>query len=138
LSLRFSSPADRGKDHVVASYNDLRNLFLESLPRVISVQVESELQLVSFSGGEVLWEPGDEVEYTYFPHTGMISLLAVMNDGSAIETATVGREGAVGLCRHPTALMAMSCRSRMICCRKCWASAAAPSARSPASCKPMA
>jgi CRP-like cAMP-binding protein len=97
LSLRFSSPADRGKDHVVASYNDLRNELLASLPRVISVQVESELQLVSLSGGEVLWEPGEEVEYAYFPHTGMISLLAVMNDGSAIETATVGREGAVGL-----------------------------------------
>jgi CRP-like cAMP-binding protein len=32
----------------------------------------------------------------YFPHSGMLSLLAVMKDGKAIETATVGREGLVG------------------------------------------
>lgn len=61
------------------------------------MRIEADMQLVSFSGGEVLWEPGDEVEYAYFPHTGMISLLAVMSDGSAIETATIGREGAIGL-----------------------------------------
>jgi len=44
----------------------------------------------------VLIEAGDEFEYVYFPHYGMISLLAVLKDGKAIETATVGREGVVG------------------------------------------
>ncbi len=33
----------------------------------------------------------------YFPRTGMISLLAVMQAGNGVETATVGREGAVGI-----------------------------------------
>ena len=32
----------------------------------------------------------------YFPSGGMFSLLAVMRDGKAIETATVGREGVIG------------------------------------------
>lgn len=82
---------------MVASYGNLRNVLLDSLPRSTSMRIEADMQLVSFSGGEVLWEPGDEVEYAYFPHTGMISLLAVMSDGSAIETATIGREGAIGL-----------------------------------------
>jgi hypothetical protein len=31
-----------------------------------------------------------------FPQSGMLSLFAVMQDGKAIETATVGREGLVG------------------------------------------
>lgn len=44
----------------------------------------------------VLLETGDEVDQIYFPHKGMISLLMVMRDGKAIETATVGREGVVG------------------------------------------
>ena len=44
----------------------------------------------------MLQEPGDEVEHIYFPYVGMISLLAVLKDGNAIETATVGREGVVG------------------------------------------
>ena len=44
----------------------------------------------------VLYESGDEVDEVYFPLSGMISLLVVMRDGKAIETATVGREGVVG------------------------------------------
>ena len=39
---------------------------------------------------------GEEFEQVYFPHNGMLSLLAVLRDGKAIETATVGREGVVG------------------------------------------
>jgi CRP-like cAMP-binding protein len=43
-----------------------------------------------------LFEVGDEVEHVIFPVSGMVSLLVVMNNGDAIETATVGREGVVG------------------------------------------
>ncbi|HEY0330063.1 MAG TPA: Crp/Fnr family transcriptional regulator [Rhodopseudomonas sp.] len=50
----------------------------------------------SLQQGLVLLEPGDEFEQVYFPHNGMLSLLAVLRDGKAIETATVGREGVVG------------------------------------------
>ena len=51
---------------------------------------------VSLPSGAVLFEPADEVDHVYFPHSGMLSLLAVMRDGKALETATVGREGVVG------------------------------------------
>jgi hypothetical protein len=44
----------------------------------------------------VLAEPGDGFDHVYFPHSGMLSLPAVMKDGKAIETATVGREELVG------------------------------------------
>jgi CRP-like cAMP-binding protein len=46
--------------------------------------------------GTVLAEPGVEVDHAYFPLTGMISLVVVMRDGKAIETATAGREGVIG------------------------------------------
>ena len=46
--------------------------------------------------GLVLFEAGDEVDEVYFPQTGMISLVVVMRDDKAIETAPVGREGVVG------------------------------------------
>ena len=39
---------------------------------------------------------GDEVDQVYFPLSGMVSMVVVMRDGKAIETATVGREGVVG------------------------------------------
>jgi CRP-like cAMP-binding protein len=46
--------------------------------------------------GTVLQEAGEAIKHVYFPQSGMISLLAVMQNGSAVETATVGREGAAG------------------------------------------
>lgn len=47
--------------------------------------------------GAVLYEPGDAVRYVYFPcGASLISYLVVLEDGEAIETALVGREGAVG------------------------------------------
>jgi CRP-like cAMP-binding protein len=75
----------------------LANLVLASLHRADFDRLEPSLREVSLSQGVILHNPGDELERVLFPHVGMISLLAVMNDGRAIETATVGREGAVGV-----------------------------------------
>ena len=47
--------------------------------------------------GTILFEPGDAVKQVYFPQTGMISLLRVMQNGKAIETATIGHESAIGI-----------------------------------------
>lgn len=47
--------------------------------------------------GTVLHQPGDTVRFAFFPRgTSLISYLVVFEDGRAIETALVGREGAVG------------------------------------------
>lgn len=45
--------------------------------------------------GQILNEADDSVRQVYFPLNGMLSLLSVLRDGKAIETATVGREGVV-------------------------------------------
>jgi CRP-like cAMP-binding protein len=47
--------------------------------------------------GRSIFEPGETVRYAYFPcDSSMISLLIVLGDGRSIETALIGREGAVG------------------------------------------
>jgi CRP-like cAMP-binding protein len=46
--------------------------------------------------GAVCYGAGDPIDRVYFPETGMISL-SVIADGEMVETASVGREGAVGL-----------------------------------------
>lgn len=74
----------------------LDNKLLSSLPRDQFDLLAPHLINQSLEQGLVLIEAGDEVDYVYFPHYGMLSLLAVLKDGKGIETATVGREGVVG------------------------------------------
>jgi len=55
------------------------------------------LEPVELARDRVLYEPGDPLTHVYLPSSGMITLVAVMADGRGVETATIGREGAVGM-----------------------------------------
>lgn len=47
--------------------------------------------------GDILYEPGDSVDYCYFPSGGAIgSFLVPLETGLAVETVMIGREGALG------------------------------------------
>jgi len=74
----------------------LDNKLLSTLPRGPFELLAPHMTTEPLEQGLVLVEAGDEIDYVYFPHYGMLSLLAVLKDGKAIETATVGREGVVG------------------------------------------
>ena len=74
----------------------LDNKLLAALPRSQFNLLVPHFTVTTLAQGTVIFETGDEVDQVYFPHNGMFSLLAVMRDGKAIETATVGREGVVG------------------------------------------
>jgi CRP-like cAMP-binding protein len=94
----YDARSDRaGKPHQLhASSNPLENKLLAALPRKDFDALKAHLTVTSLKQGDVVYEAGAEVDHVYFPHSGMFSLLAVMRDGKAIETATVGREGVVG------------------------------------------
>ena len=47
--------------------------------------------------GAVVCEAGGPLEHAYFPEGAVLSLLTVLENGSAIECANIGREGAFGL-----------------------------------------
>jgi CRP-like cAMP-binding protein len=74
----------------------MQNKLLAALPREHFNLLAPHLTTFSYPQNQILLETGEEVDQVYFPHSGMLSLLAVMRDGKAIETATVGREGVVG------------------------------------------
>jgi CRP-like cAMP-binding protein len=74
----------------------LDNKLLSSLPRDQFDLLAPHLTTQSLAQGIGLIEAGEKFDSVYFPHYGMVSLLAVLKDGKAIETATVGREGVVG------------------------------------------
>jgi CRP-like cAMP-binding protein len=54
------------------------------------------LQEVSLKAGQVLCEPADIIRYVWFLRSGAVSKLMTFEDGSEIECALIGREGAVG------------------------------------------
>ena len=92
-----SLPWDR-KDFVTSSLVS-RNLLLRELLNIpgISNYLLPELRIVPFSVNQVLYELGDKIDYVYFPLDSVISGLAIMEDGTTLETSMVGREGLVGI-----------------------------------------
>ena len=55
------------------------------------------LKVVSLERNQVLFEQGDAIESVYFPIDSVVSSLAIMEDGTTLETSMVGREGVVGI-----------------------------------------
>lgn len=79
------------------SHSPQQNQLLASLSGEVLGRMRSNLELVSMSLGDVLYESGTQLSHVYFPTTSIVSLLYVMEDGSSAEIAVVGNEGVVGV-----------------------------------------
>jgi CRP-like cAMP-binding protein len=55
------------------------------------------LRLVSMPLGKALYEPGDVLQYVYFPVDSIVSLLYVLENGASAEISVVGNEGLIGV-----------------------------------------
>ena len=58
--------------------------------------IEPHLRQTKLPQGVILHEAGKAITTVYFPLSGMVSMLAVLQSGEAIETGVIGREGFVG------------------------------------------
>ena len=58
---------------------------------------DPHIQPVNLVLGDVVCEAGGFLEHVYFPKGAVLSLLTVLANGAAIETANIGNEGAFGL-----------------------------------------
>jgi CRP-like cAMP-binding protein len=72
------------------------NRFLATLPPHNFSLLAPHLRTIPLERGVMLHDVGEEIEHVYFPHTGMVSLVAVMQSGATVETATIGRAGVIG------------------------------------------
>ncbi|MGN6572910.1 MAG: Crp/Fnr family transcriptional regulator [Pseudolabrys sp.] len=59
--------------------------------------LRSHLQEVKLGYLDALADPGQPIEYVYFPLTGVASLAKTMDNGAAAEVGTTGNEGFVGI-----------------------------------------
>jgi CRP-like cAMP-binding protein len=73
------------------------NRLLAALPKDEYRRLSPGLELFPLVFGEVIYEPSDLIRYVYFPTSGVISLLAAVEDRATLEVGLVGREGMVGL-----------------------------------------
>ena len=73
-----------------------RNRLLLALPAGNLKRLMSQLEPVPCERGRVLVDADSALDDVFFPDSGVVSVVAVYEDGSVIEMATVGREGCTG------------------------------------------
>ena len=71
-----------------------QNRLLAVLPREELERLALHFQHVPLVFRQTLYEAGAISEFVYFPLNGIISIIAVMKDGSSTEVGVVGKEGA--------------------------------------------
>ena len=82
---------------MLSPHSPNQNHLLAALPTAEFDRMAAHLELVPMPLGEVLYEPGGQLQHAYFPTTAIVSLHYVMESGASAETAGVGNEGVVGI-----------------------------------------
>jgi len=74
-----------------------QNHLLAALPTAEYERLVAHLEPVPLRLGEMLYEPGGQLQHAYFPTTAIVSLHYVTESGASAESAGVGNEGVVGI-----------------------------------------
>jgi CRP-like cAMP-binding protein len=74
-----------------------QNLLLAALPKEDYERLAAQLERVPMPLGQMLYEPGSQLQHAYFPATAIVSLHYVMESGASASVAGVGNEGVVGI-----------------------------------------
>jgi CRP-like cAMP-binding protein len=75
----------------------ITNQLLAALPKKDYQLLRRHLEEIPLVFGEVLYRPNALISDVYFPNSGIVSLLAGVNERSTLEVGFVGNEGMVGL-----------------------------------------
>jgi CRP-like cAMP-binding protein len=73
------------------------NVLLGSLPDDQFARIEPGLEAVILPRSAELEAPNTDVEFVYFPTSGIASIVAIGEEGETVDTTMVGREGMTGL-----------------------------------------
>ena len=74
-----------------------KNRLLAALPDDEFERVRPRLTTVPLTVKDTLLKRGAPIRYVYFPNGGVCSVTAMMKNGNAVEVATVGDEGMIGI-----------------------------------------
>jgi CRP-like cAMP-binding protein len=73
-----------------------RNTLLKALPADEYARLERHLQVVAFPAKQAAYEANDPLTTVYFPLTGVLALVALLEGGQTLAVASIGNEGFVG------------------------------------------
>jgi len=83
--------------HVTEPADPRQNQLLACLPDAEWQRWLPQLEPIDLPLGKVLYEADEKLTSVYFPTTGIVSLLYVLDSGASAEIAVVGHEGVVGI-----------------------------------------
>jgi CRP-like cAMP-binding protein len=75
----------------------VKNVVLLSLPDKEYALLRPHLEPAELPQYEILQEPREKIDFSYFLNDGMASLVALSRDGRSVEVGIVGKEGMVGM-----------------------------------------
>ena len=88
---------DARRRKILVASAEHSNRLLSAFEPASRARLDPHIQPVKLVLGDVVCEAGGFLEYVYFPKGAVLSLLTVLANGAAIETANIGNEGAFGL-----------------------------------------
>lgn len=74
----------------------LQNRILNALPPEEFARLRPHLRAVNLSSGQILYHQGSRITDVFFPQSGIVSLVTLLQDGAGVEVGVVGRNGMVG------------------------------------------
>lgn len=75
----------------------VENRLLAALPTDIHQRLRPHLEPVTLKLRQILYETGDPLNYVYFPHQSLLSLVSLLKNGYSVEVGMVGNEGMVSI-----------------------------------------
>jgi CRP-like cAMP-binding protein len=76
---------------------EVQNVILRSLPADRRESLLAASEFVDLPKKKLLYDVNKPIEYVYFLEHGVASIVSILTDQTAVETATCGREGMIGL-----------------------------------------
>ena len=74
-----------------------RNVLLRGMPDGEFARIEPAMELVVLPKPSELDAPDAEIDFVYFPISGLASIVAIGSNGESVDTVMIGREGMTGL-----------------------------------------
>jgi CRP-like cAMP-binding protein len=97
MSQRAQARARLDDDVASVPAQTTQNQILAKLPSEELAVVMEHAEDILCPSRQEMFQAGDVIERVYFPLTGMCSLVIVLEDGTTVESMTVGREGFIGV-----------------------------------------